>query len=83
MAIFSTLFPVVLGLLCANAVNAGPLGSRAAIAHTAVVGFPESVPTGIVGQVYEAYKPYLDVVSGCVPYPAVDAEGNTRYEICF
>ncbi|KAL6399511.1 necrosis- and ethylene-inducing protein 2 precursor [Ilyonectria robusta] len=77
MTILSIFSPVVLGLLCVNAVNAGPLGSRAVIPHTAVVGFPESVPTGIVGQVYEAYKPYLDVTSGCVPYPAVDAEGNT------
>lgn len=25
------------------------------------------------------YKPLLKVFNGCVPFPAVDADGNTRY----
>jgi hypothetical protein len=55
------------------------LESRAVIASDAVVGFAEKVPSGTVGTVYEAYQPYLYVVNGCVPFPAVDASGNTGY----
>lgn len=52
---------------------------RAAIDHDAVVGFPQTVPSGTLGQIYLKYKPYLKVVNGCVPFPAVDAQGNTKY----
>jgi hypothetical protein len=54
------------------------LSSRAVIDHDAVVGFPQTVPSGILGTLYLKYKPYLHVINGCVPFPAVDAEGNTR-----
>ncbi|KAE8354332.1 necrosis inducing protein [Aspergillus coremiiformis] len=47
------------------------------IGHDKVAGFPETVPPGIVGDVYKAYQPLLSVTSGCVPFPAVDAQGNT------
>ncbi|RDW86963.1 NPP1 family protein [Aspergillus mulundensis] len=53
------------------------LVSRAVIDHDAVVGFSETVPDSTIGDMYLAYKPYLYVVNGCVPFPAVDAEGNT------
>ncbi|KAK1999966.1 necrosis inducing protein [Colletotrichum falcatum] len=56
---------------------AAPVERRAVIAHDAVVGFPETVPSGVVGALYLKYKPYLYVVNGCVPFPAVDAAGNT------
>ncbi|KAG2420381.1 hypothetical protein HFD88_005182 [Aspergillus terreus] len=51
---------------------------RASIDHDKVVGFPETVPNGTTGDVYLAYQPLLYVVNGCVPFPAVDAEGNTN-----
>lgn len=51
---------------------------RASIDHDKVVGFPETVPNGTTGDVYLAYQPLLYVVNGCVPFPAVDAEGNTK-----
>ncbi|KAL3443770.1 necrosis inducing protein-domain-containing protein [Aspergillus insuetus] len=54
-----------------------PLTSRDVIDHDAVVGFPETVPDSTLGQLYLAYQPYLYVEGGCVPFPAVDAEGNT------
>ena len=54
------------------------LSKRASIDHDAVVGFPQTVPSGTLGSLYLKYKPYLHTVNGCVPYPAVDAEGNTR-----
>lgn len=52
---------------------------RASIDHDAVVGFDQTVPSGTTGEVYLAYQPDLYVVNGCVPFPAVDAEGNTKY----
>ncbi|KAJ7305526.1 putative NPP1 domain protein [Mycena albidolilacea] len=66
---------IKLGLLAA--VAASPLSERAVIASDAVVGFPQTVPSGTAGSVYLAYKPHLKVVNGCVPFPAVDAAGNT------
>lgn len=73
-----------LGLLLAvTQVTALPFGSslfrRAVIAHDAVVGFSEAVPSGIEGTLMLKYKPWLKVFNGCVPFPAVDAAGNTGY----
>ena len=74
------MFQFSVSVLAATAVNAIPLSleSRAVIAHTAVVGFAETVPSGTTGAVYQAYQPFLKVANGCVPFPAVDASGNTR-----
>ena len=63
--------------LCSVAAFAAPLERRAVINHDAVVGFPETVPSGLLGQLYLKYKPFLKVDGGCVPFPAVDASGNT------
>ncbi|EED23782.1 NPP1 domain protein, putative [Talaromyces stipitatus ATCC 10500] len=73
-----------LALLAASVASASPLletstlVARGTIDSDKVVGFPQTVPSGITGEVYLAYKPYLKVVNGCVPFPAVDAEGNTN-----
>jgi hypothetical protein len=56
----------------------GTMIPRASIDSNAVVGFPQTVPSGTTGKVYLAYQPYLKVVNGCVPFPAVDAQGNTK-----
>jgi hypothetical protein len=66
-------------LAAATAVSAFPLNlfSRAVINHDAVVGFPQTVPSGLAGQLYLKYKPYLEVYNGCVPFPAVNAAGDT------
>lgn len=68
--------------LTANAVIAAPttaaVEARDVIDHDAVVGFDETVPNTTEGSLMLAYKPLLKVVNGCVPFPAVDAEGNTR-----
>lgn len=53
----------------------------ATIDHDAVVGFDEAVPDSSEGDLILAYKPYLKVFNGCVPFPAVDADGNTRYAV--
>jgi hypothetical protein len=52
--------------------------ARADIAHDAVVGFDETVPDTTIGELMLKWQPDLYVVDGCVPFPAVDAEGNTR-----
>lgn len=80
MAVISRLLA---GLLATAAVNAtpfpsNPLLSRGTIGSDDIVGFPQTVPSGTVGNIYLAYQPYLYVVNGCVPFPAVDANGNTK-----
>jgi hypothetical protein len=61
------------------AVEAIALQRQGTIATDLIVGLPEAVPSGIEADVYEAYQPYLDVINGCIPYPAVDVNGNTKY----
>ncbi|KAF2186499.1 necrosis-and ethylene-inducing protein-like protein 1 precursor [Zopfia rhizophila CBS 207.26] len=71
---------VALGLaVTATYASGAPAGldRRAVINHDAVVGFPQTVPSDIVGTLMLKYKPYLKVFNGCVPFPAVDAAGNT------
>jgi hypothetical protein len=60
-----------------GATHAVPLEPRAVIAHDAVVGFAQAVPSGSLGTALLKFKPWLYVVNGCVPFPAVDAAGNT------
>lgn len=59
-------------------VDSAPLARRSEIASDEIVGFAETVPDTTIGQLYLKYKPYLKVFNGCVPFPAVDAEGNTK-----
>ena len=65
-------------LLSATVASAAPLEARAVIAHDAVVGFAQAVPSTATGNSYLKFKPWLKVVSGCVPFPAVNAAGDTR-----
>lgn len=66
-------------VVCTSAVSGSPLERRNVINHDAVVGFAETVPSGTAGSLYLKYKPFLKVFNGCVPFPAVDANGNTGY----
>lgn len=54
------------------------LARRGTIDSDEIVGFKQTVPSGIAGEVYLAYQPDLYVVNGCVPFPAVDENGNTK-----
>ena len=47
-----------------------------ATAHDAVESFPQSVGDGESGKIYLKYKPFLKVEDGCVPFPAVQADGS-------
>lgn len=49
------------------------------IDHSAVVGFEETAPPTIEGTLMLRYKPTLKVFGGCVPFPAVDANGKIGY----
>lgn len=66
-------------LLSAVTVSGTPLQSRGTVPNDEIVGLAQAVPSGTEGSVYLAYQPYLDVINGCVPFPAVDINGNTKY----
>lgn len=69
----------VLGAPTSPAANERSIQARSVIAHDAVVGFDETVPATTEGDLMLKFKPYLKVFNGCVPFPAVDADGNTGY----
>lgn len=58
--------------------RSAPKEKRSDIDSDAVVGFVTTVPDNTEGELMEKWWPYLYVVDGCVPFPAVDAEGNTK-----
>lgn len=73
---------LVSSLAVASIVVASPtktVSKRAVIGHDEVVGFPETVPADALGAAYKAYQPLLKVAHGCVPFPAVDAKGDTGF----
>lgn len=80
MAVLSTIFKAIVGLLATASVNASPfkLRSRGTIGSDDIVGFSQTVPSGTTGAVYLAYQPHLKVINGCVPFPGVDVAGNTK-----
>ncbi|KAH9892254.1 NPP1-domain-containing protein [Xylariomycetidae sp. FL2044] len=63
---------VAAGLGASAAPTTTVVAPRAVIDHDAVVGFAEA-GSALALQ----FKPWLKVVNGCVPFPAVDADGNT------
>lgn len=67
----------------ALAQTSASLEARSVISHDAVIGFTEAVPDTVAGSLMLKYKPKLKVTNGCVPFPAVDAEGNTRFDSIF
>jgi Necrosis inducing protein (NPP1) len=78
MAILARLFQL---LALSAAVNGTPLQRRGTLPPDQIKGLAEAVPSDNTGTLYEAYQPYLDVINGCVPFPAVDINGNTKYNI--
>ncbi|KUI55454.1 hypothetical protein VP1G_02838 [Cytospora mali] len=50
---------------------------RSDIPSDDVVGFDTTVADDTEGDLMLKWQPYLYVVDGCVPFPAVDAEGDT------
>lgn len=58
--------------------DSSPIAKRSDIAHDKVVGFAQTVAADTEGSLMLEWKPYLYVVDGCVPFPAVDSAGDTR-----
>ena len=68
-----------LSIAAPREVEASTLSRRGTVGSDDIVGFEQTVPSGTTGDVYLAYQPHLKVVNGCVPFPAVDADGNTKW----
>ncbi|KAJ4396207.1 hypothetical protein N0V93_000426 [Gnomoniopsis smithogilvyi] len=58
--------------------EAAAIHPRGTIASDQIVGFPQTVPSGTTGTVYEVFQPLLHVANGCVPFPGVNAAGDTN-----
>lgn len=54
------------------------ISRRGTVASDEIVGLAQTIPSGATGDLYLAYQPDLYVVNGCVPFPGVDADGNTK-----
>ncbi|PZD92910.1 necrosis and ethylene inducing protein [Paenibacillus sambharensis] len=53
------------------------IASAAVINHHQVVGFKEVTPTTVTQKAAKLFQPTLKVSNACVPFPAVDVDGNT------
>ncbi|KAE9370768.1 putative NPP1 domain protein [Stipitochalara longipes BDJ] len=74
--VFSTRLLQILAL--SATVTGRPLQRRGILPPNQIVGLGPAVPIDMTGALYQAYQPYLDVINGCVPFPAVDINGNTN-----
>ncbi|MCI3922917.1 NPP1 family protein [Paenibacillus sp. TRM 82003] len=54
------------------------IASAAVINHDQVVGFNEVSPITVTQKAAKLFQPTLKVSNACVPFPAVDAAGNTN-----
>lgn len=70
-------FTVALVFSLAASVNVVPTASAAVIDHDKVEGFSEVTATTTTQKAAKLFQPTLKVTNGCVPFPAVDAKGNT------
>ncbi|WP_458120962.1 NPP1 family protein [Paenibacillus sp. Z6-24] len=71
---------IVTAALTASAFSAvipAPSAHAAVINHDAVIGFSEVTPVNDSQKTAKTFQPYLKVYNGSVPFPAVDAQGNT------
>lgn len=59
-------------------VSGAAIERRGTVASDQIVGLPQTIPSGTTGQLYTAYQPLLYVANGCVPFPGVDASGDTK-----
>ncbi|KAE9974365.1 hypothetical protein EG327_008796 [Venturia inaequalis] len=75
MVVLSYIFA---SLAATISVQAGPIEKRGTVGNDVIVGLAAAVPSGSVGTVYTTYQPYLKIANGCVPFPGVDASGNTN-----
>lgn len=73
-------------LVGANCILASPISRNPNtwiwkyVAYKDLRAIDQTVPTGVAGDLYHTYKPFLSVVTnhGCAPYVAVDNTGGVR-----
>lgn len=63
------------GMAMADATPRSTVGQ--VIGHDRVVGFAEVEAVTLDQRLAKRFQPYLAVKTGCVPFPVVDADGNT------
>ncbi len=66
-----------LAMTACSAILPVPSSHAAVINHDQVVGFSEVAPTNDSQRAAKTFQPFLKVYNGSVPFPAVDAQGNT------
>lgn len=71
-------FVMSAALAAPSRTHSAPVAKRSDISSSEVVGFDTTVADDTEGDLMLKWQPYLYVVDGCVPFPAVDAEGDTR-----
>lgn len=64
-------------VLVLSMITAVSTAYAAVIGHDQVVGFQEVTPVTTAQIAAKKFQPTLKVSTGCVPFPAVDAQGNT------
>ena len=60
-----------------SAVSTSILQARDVIGHDDVEPFPETIQLEPLGSLVKQFQPFLKVQNGCVPFPAIDINGNT------
>lgn len=65
--------------LATATVQGSPVQKRAVVPHDSIAPFGETVPNSATGNTYKTFEPYLHIAHGCQSYPAVAANGDTRY----
>lgn len=75
-----TLTSVLLNTIVASsAVSAAVISSQGLekrLDHDKVQVYRETVPDSVRGRLYLKHKPYLKVFHGCVPFPAMNPDGE-------
>ena len=74
----------ILSILAAAAsINASPvaLESRAVVSHDSLFPLAESLPSGAIGNAIRRFEPYLHIAHGCQVMTAVNAKGDTRFDL--
>ena len=83
MVSFSSAFLLgllAIGLVQGAAIDASTVNPSAILQRRDFddTSLPQKVRKGRMNKIIKEYQPYLKVFSGCVPFPAVDANGNTQ-----
>ncbi|WP_366290945.1 NPP1 family protein [Paenibacillus sp. AN1007] len=73
----TTKFVLLLMVTLLACLPLGTTAEAAVINHDQVVGFQEVTPVTAMQITAKRFQPFLKVYHGCVPFPAVDAQGNT------